>query len=102
MSNPVHVPSSLWNSNGSYGASEQTVNLPSAIGVNVNSCTVAEPAAVVSDDESLPPHAATTNESAASDASRRVVRAMVTPRGVVGNVSTTLDHPPRGSHFGHI
>lgn len=91
MSNPVHVPSSLWNSNGSYGASEQTVNLPSAIGVNVNSCVAAEPAAtVVSDDESLPPHDATMNESAASDASRRVVRAMVTPRGVVGNVSRDL------------
>ena len=59
-------------------------------------------AAVVSDDELLPPHEATTNESAASDASRRVVRAMVTPRGVVGNVSTTLDHPSRGRHFDQI
>ena len=91
MSKPVQVPSSLWNSNGSYGASEQTVNLPSAIGVNVSSCVAAPAATVVSDDESLPPHEATMNESAASDASRRVVRAMVTPRGVVGNVSTTLD-----------
>jgi hypothetical protein len=53
-------------------------------------------------DESLPPHEATTNESAASDASRRVVRAMVTPKGVVGNVSMTLDHSPRGSHFDQI
>jgi hypothetical protein len=44
----------------------------------------------VSDDESLPPHDATMNESAASDASRRVVRAMVTPWGVVGNVSRDL------------
>jgi len=42
------------------------------------------------------------NESAASDASRRVVRAMVTPKGVVGNVSTTLDHLPRGRRFGRI
>jgi len=95
--------SSFWNSNGSYGASEQTVNLPSATGVNFSSCIAVEAdAAVVSDDELLPPQDATTNESAASDASSRVVRAMVTPKGVVGNVSTTLDHPPRGSHFGQI
>jgi hypothetical protein len=53
-------------------------------------------------DESLPPHEATTNESAASDASRRVVRAMVTPRGVVGNVSTTLDHSPQDCHLDPI
>ena len=55
MSKPVHVPSSAWNSNGSYGASEQTVSLPSAIVAKAVS-----PASVVSDDE-LPPHEATTN-----------------------------------------
>ena len=75
--------------------------MPAATGVNVNFC-VAAAADVVSDDELLPPHEATTNENAASDASRRVVRAMVTPMGVVGIGSPTLDHSPRGSHFGEI
>jgi hypothetical protein len=72
MSKPVHVPSSAWNSNGSYGASEQTVRLPALIGV--------KPAAVVESElVELPPHAETAMESAASDASRRVERAMGNP-----------------------